>query len=228
MATKQLGAPATSGTGAHTLSSVSPASVGRWWWPGTYQSGWWYVASGHFSNSGNIGWPRNRVHYIPFTVWDTLTITALSQRVITAGDPDALLRTGFYSHNPATGTPESLISPSWNFSAGVNSAGVTTFTSAASMTIELATPFTLAPGMYWAAGVVTDTPTTNANITSSAVHPIWHQPLSSGAVPSSMNLSMYGVFQDGATELPATPTINHTNQNTSVTQIGLRMFMRAQ
>lgn len=228
MATKQLGAAASSGKDAHTVSSVSPASAGRWWWPGTYQSGWWYVASGHMSNSGNVGWLRNRVHYIPFTVWDTLTITAVNQRVIAAGDPDALLRVGFYSHNTETGTPQSLIFSPGNFSAGTNSAGATTFSSTTSMTIELAQPFTFQPGMYWCAGVVTDSPTTNPQINSSGIHPIWNQPLSSSNIPNSQTLGQWGWFQNGMTELPASPTIDQTNQNTSVTQIGLRLFMRAQ
>lgn len=229
MATKQLGAPASSGKDAHTVSSVSPASAGRWWWRGAYQSGYWYLACGHISNSGANFWTNNRVQYIPFTVWDTLTITAVNQRVIAAGDPDALLRVGFYSHNASTGTPDSLIFSPGNFSAGTNSAGATTFSSTTSMTIELAQPFTFQPGVYWCAGVVTNSPTTRAQINCAAVHPLWNQPISGSAAAIFTSGGTWGWFQDGITDLPqSAAAINPTSANTQITQLGLRLFMRAQ
>lgn len=144
------------------------------------------------STSATLG--NSTLRALAFYVPNTVSITKIGAEITSAGEAGSKLRLGIYSDD-GTGRPGSLLVD----------AGQIAGDSATVQEITLATPLSIGPGWYWAAGAVQSAPSSQPTV---RIASILSAPTDVGTSIPSAGLGTYGW---GATSIsgafPSTLTV---------------------
>ena len=161
------------------VSEIDHAALHRHMGGIPLRSGLYYPTTPHtaVSTANTLGNGTGR--FSPWRIRRTTTFSKIGAEVTAAGDSGSVLRIGIYADD-GTGYPGALV-----LDAG-------TIAGDAIAVAEIATSFTLTPGLYWVGAVVQGVTTTQPTVRTIAMDLGGEMPLTGGTIPAAAAIPVVG------------------------------------